>query len=94
MTINLKNFLNDKKKMSRMGEFQDLKQIDGLEMSASSADLYNNGRDDLVLFYFNETWLIFFWNHSFQFYGEHAIFKSAIFNNNIVGYCKLSGKVS
>ena len=35
-----------------MGEFQNLKQIDGLEMSASSADLYNNGRDDLVLFYF------------------------------------------
>tara|TARA_Y100000816_G_scaffold287550_1_gene270502 strand:- start:138 stop:1391 length:1254 start_codon:yes stop_codon:yes gene_type:complete len=35
-----------------MGEFQNLKQIDGLEMSASSADLYQNGRDDLVLFYF------------------------------------------
>ena len=54
MTINLKNFLNDKKKMSRMGEFQDLKQIDGLEISSVSADLYDNGRDDLTLFYFKE----------------------------------------
>ena len=32
MTINLKNFLNDKSKLSKMGEFQNLKQIDGLEM--------------------------------------------------------------
>jgi glutamate N-acetyltransferase / amino-acid N-acetyltransferase len=52
MTINIKNFLNDKSKMSKMGEFQNLKQIDGLEMSSVSADLYDNGRDDLVLFYF------------------------------------------
>ena len=54
MTINLKNFLNDKKKMSKMGEFQELKQIEGLEISSISADLYNNGRDDLTLFYFKE----------------------------------------
>ena len=54
MTINLKNFLNDKTKMSKMGEFQKLKQIEGLEMSSVSADLYDNGRDDLVLFYFSK----------------------------------------
>ncbi len=54
MTINLKNFLNDKSKMSKMGEFQNLKQLDGLEMSAVSADLYGNGRDDLTLFYFSK----------------------------------------
>ena len=54
MTINLKNFLNDKSKMSKMGEFQNLKQIEGLEMSSVSADLYENGRDDLVLFYFKK----------------------------------------
>ena len=35
-----------------MGEFQNLKHIEGLEMSAVSADLYGNGRDDLSLFYF------------------------------------------
>ncbi len=54
MTINLKNFLNDKSKLSKMGEFQNLKQIEGLQMSSVSADLYGNGRDDLVLFYFNK----------------------------------------
>ena len=54
MTINLKNFLNDKNKMSKMGEFQNLKQIEGLEMSSISADLYGNGRDDLSLFYFSK----------------------------------------
>jgi len=37
-----------------MGEFQNLKQIEGLEMSSVSADLYGNGRDDLSLFYFSE----------------------------------------
>ena len=37
-----------------MGEFQNLKQIEGLEMSSVSADLYGNGRDDLTLFYFKD----------------------------------------
>jgi len=37
-----------------MGEFQNLKQIEGLEMSSVSADLYGNGRDDLTLFYFSK----------------------------------------
>ena len=54
MTINIKNFLNDKTKLSKMGEFQNLKQIEGLEMSSTSADLYGNGRDDLALFYFKD----------------------------------------
>ena len=53
MTINIKNFLNDKK-LSKMGEFQSLKQIDGLEMASISADLYKDGRDDLALFYFTK----------------------------------------
>ena len=53
MTLNLKNFLNDKTKLSKMGEFQNLKQIEGLQMSSVSADLYGNGRDDLSLFYFS-----------------------------------------
>ena len=54
MTINIKNFLSDKNKVSKMGEFQSLKQIEGLEMSAISADLYGDGRDDLALFYFSK----------------------------------------
>ena len=52
MTINIKNFLKDfKSKLPKMGEFQNLKQISGLEMSSISADLYGDGRDDLA-FYF------------------------------------------
>ena len=54
MTINIKNFLNDKSKLSKMGEFQNLKHIEGLEMSSVSADLYGNGRDDISLFYFKD----------------------------------------
>jgi glutamate N-acetyltransferase / amino-acid N-acetyltransferase len=54
MTINIKNFLKDKTKLSKMREFQNLKQIEGLEMSSISADLYGDGRDDLALFYFNK----------------------------------------
>ena len=52
MTINIKNFLNDKTKLSKMGVFQSLKKIEGLEMSSISAVLYKDGRDDLALFYF------------------------------------------
>ena len=54
MTINIKNFLKEKSQLSKMGEFQSLKQIDGLEMSSISADLYGDGRDDLALFYFSK----------------------------------------
>ncbi len=54
MTINIKNFLKEKSTMSKMGEFQNLKHIEGLEMSSVSADLYGNGRDDLALFYFSK----------------------------------------
>ena len=54
MTLNLKNLLNPKVKMSKMGEFQELQPIEGLESSAISADLYGDGRDDLALFYFKD----------------------------------------
>ena len=54
MTINVKNFLQDKAKLSKMGEFQELQPIEGLEISAVSADLYGTGRDDLCLFYFKD----------------------------------------
>tara|TARA_B100001123_G_C15175341_1_gene973078 strand:- start:19 stop:1281 length:1263 start_codon:yes stop_codon:yes gene_type:complete len=40
--------------MSKMGEFQELQPIEGLEISCVSADLYGDGRDDLSLFYFQE----------------------------------------
>jgi len=52
MTINLKNFLNPKVKMAKMGEYQELGAIEGLQISSISADLYGDGRDDLSLFFF------------------------------------------
>ena len=52
MTINLKNLLNPKARRAKMGEFQELKSIDGVQISAVSADLYGDGRDDLALFFF------------------------------------------
>jgi len=54
MTLNLKNLLNPKVKMSKMGDFQELQPIEGLQISSVSADLYGDGRDDLTLFYFDE----------------------------------------
>ena len=52
MTINIKNFFSSGKKISKMGDFQELKHIDGLQVSAVSANLYKSGREDLSLFYF------------------------------------------
>jgi len=54
MTVNLKNFFNPKVKVAKMGEFQELQSIDGLQISAVSADLYGDGRDDITLFYFHD----------------------------------------
>ena len=54
MGINLNNFLTSKSKNKRMLEFQDLDHIDGLSISTLSANLYNENRDDLVMFYFRD----------------------------------------
>ena len=54
MEINLKNFLNFNKRASKMGDFQELKHIEGLHVAAISAGLYKNARDDLSLCYFPE----------------------------------------
>ena len=48
------NFFKSKEKKSILGDFQDLDHIDGLSISTTSANLYNNSRDDLVLFYFRD----------------------------------------
>jgi len=50
MPINIKNFLFSKSKKSRIGDFQDLEHLDGVAISALSANLYKESRDDLVLF--------------------------------------------
>ena len=54
MAINIKNFLNIKNKLSKMKDFQDLAHIDGVSISAMTANLYGDGRDDITLFYFSE----------------------------------------
>ena len=54
MPINLKNFINSKKLMSKMIDFQDLDHIDGLSISTVCANLYSKPRDDLVMFYFRD----------------------------------------
>ena len=54
MTINIKNFFSSGKKISKMGDFQELKHIDGLQVSSVSANLYKSRREDLSLFYFPE----------------------------------------
>ena len=41
-------------KKSQMRDFQDLDHIDDLSISTTSANLYNNSRDDLVMFYFRK----------------------------------------
>ncbi len=54
MGINLSNFLSSKSKNAKMIDFQDLDHIDGLSISVVSANLYNDKRDDLSLFYFRD----------------------------------------
>ena len=54
MGINLSNFLTSKSKNTRMTDFQDLDHIDGLSISVDSANLYNDNRDDLSMFYFRD----------------------------------------
>ena len=51
MVINIDNFFNSRNKDSKMGDFQDLEHLDGLSISSTSANLYGDRRDDLVLFY-------------------------------------------
>ncbi len=55
MVINVKNFLLSRDKKSKIGDFQDLDHIDGVAISAISANLYKEVRDDVVLFYFRDS---------------------------------------
>ena len=54
MGINLSNFLSSKSKNAKMIDFQDLEHIDGVSISVLSANLYNDNRDDLSMFYFRD----------------------------------------
>ncbi len=54
MKFNINNFLNISSQRSKIVDFQDLDHIDGVSISAVSADLYKFKRDELVLFYFRD----------------------------------------
>ncbi len=54
MAINIDNFFNSQVRKSKMSDFQDLDHVDGLSISTTSANLYNNSRDDMVMFYFRD----------------------------------------
>ena len=52
MVFNINNFFDDRNRKSKIADFQDLDHIDGVSISTVSANLYEQKRDDLVLFYF------------------------------------------
>ena len=54
MAVNLGNLLKFQGNKSKMSDFQDLDHVDGLSISTTSAKLYGNSRDDLVMFYFRD----------------------------------------
>ena len=54
MVFNINNFFDDRNRKSKIADFQDLDHIDGVSISTVSANLYDQKRDDLVLFYFRD----------------------------------------
>ena len=54
MVININNFFYSRNKNSILGYFQDLDHLDGVSISTTTANLYGNHKDDLVLFYFRK----------------------------------------
>ena len=54
MVFSINNFFDKKNKKTKIVDFQDLDHLDGVSISAVSADLYEKKRDDLVLFYFRD----------------------------------------
>ena len=54
MANNNKDFINCQSSKSKMNDFQDLDHIDGVSISTICANLYNEPRDDLVMFYFRD----------------------------------------
>ena len=54
MAIKISNFFNYQNNNSKIRDFQDLEHIDGVSISATSANLYSIKRDDVVMFYFRK----------------------------------------
>ena len=54
MNFSISNFIDNRRRKAKIGDFQDLEHIDGVSVSTVSAGLYKEKRDDLVLFYFRD----------------------------------------
>ena len=54
MVFNINNFFDDRNRKLKNADFQDLDHIEGVSISTVSANLYDQKRDDLVLFYFRD----------------------------------------
>jgi len=54
MVLGINNFFDARNKNAKVADFQDLDHLDGVSLSAVSANLYDEKRDDLVLFYFRD----------------------------------------
>ena len=78
MGININNFINSQSKKSKMSDFQDLEHLDGISVSVVNAKLYNNLRDDLVMFYFRDSA-----NHASMYTQSQIISENIKWNKNI-----------
>ena len=54
MVFNINNFFDNRNRKTKIADFQDLDHIEGVSISTVSANLYDQKRDDLVLFYFRD----------------------------------------
>ena len=54
MVFSINNFFDENNRKSKIADFQDLDHIEGISISTVSAGLYEQKRDDLVLFYFRD----------------------------------------
>ena len=54
MVFDINNFFDYRNTKSKVADFQDLDHVDGISVSTVSANLYDQKRDDLVLFYFRD----------------------------------------
>ena len=52
MVLGINNFFDARNKNAKVADFQDLDHLDGVSVSAVTANLYDQRRDDVVLFYF------------------------------------------
>ena len=78
MVLGINNFFDIRNKNVKVADFQDLDHLDGVSVSAVSANLYDQKRDDLVLFYFRNGA-----NHSSLFTKSSVVSENIKWNRKI-----------